>query len=199
MDENQLKQRIVGAIVLVALAVIFIPMLLSSDRDGDIAIIESNIPPRPDNVARVKTLDIKPDSPAPKPVETPSSRTPVDEHTPEADDTPASDETPDTPASEEPETTQAATPANDTNTNTDTDPKAWAVQVGSFRKQSNALGLRDKLRDHGYRVFVERVATDKGNVYRVRVGPEVRRSKAEALQNDLQTKLELEGLVVAHP
>ena len=193
MDENQLKQRIVGAIVLVALAVIFIPMLLSSDRDGDMAIIESNIPPRPDNVARVKTLDIKPDSPAPQPVESPDPRTPVDEHTPEPDDAPASDEIADTPPGDEPTTTQAATPADDT------DAKAWAVQVGSFSKQSNALGLRDKLRDHGYRVFVEKVATDKGDVYRVRVGPEVRRSKAEELQNELQTKLELEGLVVAHP
>jgi len=195
VDENQLKQRIVGAIVLVALAVIFIPMLLSSDRDGDMTIIESNIPPKPDNVARVKTLDIKPDSPAPQPVEPPDTRTPVDEHTPEPDDTPASDDAADTPTSEEPETTQAATPADDT----DTDAKAWAVQVGSFRKQSNALGLRDKLRDHGYRVFVEKLATDKGDIYRVRVGPEVRRSKAEALQKELQTQLELEGLVVAQP
>ncbi|MFP3873308.1 MAG: SPOR domain-containing protein [Thiohalophilus sp.] len=193
MDENQLKQRIVGAIVLVALAVIFIPMLLSSDRDGEMTIIESNIPPRPDNVARVKTLDIKPDSPAPQPVEPPDSRTPVDEHTPEAEDSPASDDTTDPAAGDEPETTQAVTPADDIDT------KAWAVQVGSFSKQNNALGLRDKLRDKGYSVFVEKVGTDKGEIYRVRVGPEVRRSEAEELQNELQKKLDLGGMVVAHP
>lgn len=195
MDENQLKQRIVGAIVLVALAVIFIPMLLSSDRDGRMSISESNIPSKPDSVVRVRTLDIKPEGEGPKPVESPNSRTPVDEHTPEPDDTPASDDAAETPVSEDPETTQAATPVDDT----DTDARAWAVQVGSFSKQSNAVGLRDKLRDNGYSVFVEKVETDAGDTYRVRVGPEVRRSKAEALQKELQEKLKLEGLVVAHP
>lgn len=199
MDENQLKQRIVGAIVLVALAVIFIPMLLSSDRDDGMAISGSNIPSKPDSVARVRTLDIKPESEGPKPVESPNYRKPVDEHTPEPDDTPASDDAAETPVSEDPETTQAATPVDDTDTDTDTDARAWAVQVGSFSKQSNAVGLRDRLRDNGYSVFVEKVETDAGDTYRVRVGPEVRRSKAEALQKELQEKLKLEGLVVAHP
>lgn len=189
MDENQLKQRIVGAIVLVALAVIFIPMLLSGDRDGDMSIVETNIPAKPEHVDRVKTLDIEPPA-APPPAE-PVRRRPVDEHTPPQQAAPSGatqDTAPPTPTRSE---TQVDAPGGDN--------KAWAVQVGSFSKQSNALGLRDKLRDQGYSTFVEKVSTDNGPVYRVRVGPEVRRSKAEELQQELQAKLKLEGLVVAHP
>ncbi len=189
MDENQLKQRIVGAIVLVALAVIFIPMLLSGDRDGDMSIVETNIPAKPEHVDRVKTLDIEPPA-APPPAE-PVRRRPVDEHTPPQQAAPSGatqDDTPQTPSRSE---TQVDAPGDDN--------KAWAVQVGSFSQQSNALGLRDKLRKQGYSTFVEKVSTDNGPVYRVRVGPEVRRSKAEELQQELQAKLKLEGLVVAHP
>lgn len=193
MDENQLKQRIVGAIVLVALAVIFIPMLLSGDREEDLAIVESNIPPRPDNVERVRTLQIEPDQPL-LPAE-PPARTPVDEQTPATDSQPAADTKPEPESEPVTETPEAG---NETPSSA-ADSKAWAVQVGSFSKQSNALGLRDRLRDSGYRAFVEKVSTGKGDVYRVRVGPEVSRSKAEALQKELEAKLKLKGLVVTHP
>lgn len=198
MDENQLKQRIVGAIVLVALAVIFIPMLLSGDRDGEMTIIDSNIPDQPDNVARVRTLEIKPPS-VPVPDE-PLRRTPIDEQTPE----PAAGAQPDTEsaAADATDRESVVSPVTDGQSRTGAasgDSKAWAVQVGSFSKQSNALGLRDKLRKQGYSVFVEKVSTGNGDIYRVRVGPEVRRSKAEELQKDLQARLKLDGLVVAHP
>ncbi|MDZ7804231.1 SPOR domain-containing protein [Thiohalophilus sp.] len=190
MDENQLKQRIVGAIVLVALAVIFIPMLLSGDRDGDMSIVESNIPAKPEHVDRVKTLDIEPPA-APPPAE-PVRRRPVDEHTP-----PAPEPAPSTASEETTAQTESRSDAQVDDSAVDN--KAWAVQVGSFSQQSNALGLRDKLRKQGYSTFVEKVSIDNGPVYRVRVGPEVRRSKAEELQQELQAKLKLEGLVVAHP
>ncbi|MFO8024627.1 SPOR domain-containing protein [Thiohalophilus sp.] len=191
MDENQLKQRIVGAIILVALAVIFIPMLLSGDRDGNLSIVESNIPAKPEHVDRVKTLDIEPPA-APPPAE-PIRRSPVDAHTPQAqeDEASSNDRRDEAAKTQSPSETQADAQAVDN--------KAWAVQVGSFSQQSNALGLRDKLRDQGYSTFVEEVSTDNGPVYRVRVGPEVKRSKAEKLQQELQAKLKLEGLVVAHP
>jgi DedD protein len=194
VDENHLKQRIVGAIVLVALAVIFIPMLLSGDRDGDMPILESNIPSKPRNVEQLKTLELSPDRPVPE-MKTPD-RTPVDEKTPQAETEQGAPEKTAPAESQDTGTSDAsATPPSSESR----DSKAWAVQVGSFSKQSNALGLRDKLRTKGYRAFVEKVSTDKGDVYRVRVGPEVHRSQAEELKKDLQAKLKLNGLVVAHP
>lgn len=55
--ERGLKERLVGAAVLVALAVIFIPMLLDDAPSGPGPITETNIPPRPDTL----TPDINPD------------------------------------------------------------------------------------------------------------------------------------------
>jgi DedD protein len=191
VDENQLKQRIVGAIVLVALAVIFIPMLFSGDKDKGMSIFGTNIPPKPDNVAKVKTLEIP--SPQQPPAAEKVIRTPVDEQNVESvkadSKKPVSEE-------EKPAVVSKREPGVTTKSK---DAKAWAVQVGSFSNPDNALGLRNKLRDKGYSAFVEKVTTSKGEVYRVRVGPEVKRSEAEALQQELQAKLKLKGLVVAHP
>ena len=48
--EAPLKQRLIGAVVLAALALIFVPMLLRSPdvRDPDIADLSLNIPDEPD-------------------------------------------------------------------------------------------------------------------------------------------------------
>jgi len=64
----QLKQRLVGAIVLVALAVIFIPMLLPGEGSLSDAIHGSNIPPEPD----YRFAPIKPAPKAPPMAEAPA-------------------------------------------------------------------------------------------------------------------------------
>lgn len=71
--------------------------------------------------------------------------------------------------------------------------------MGSFSKRNNALGLKDKLRKKKVHAFVERVMKNNNAVYRVRVGPEVTRKKAEVLKNKLKKEFKLNGLVVKHP
>jgi cell division septation protein DedD len=75
----------------------------------------------------------------------------------------------------------------------------WAVQVGAFSTEADALTLRDRLRSGGQPAFVERVPTDKGALFRVRVGPELRREAANALKATLKQRFALDGIVVAHP
>lgn len=75
----------------------------------------------------------------------------------------------------------------------------WAVQVGAFSKAEDANALRDRLRGGGQPAFVERVPTDKGELFRVRVGPELRREAADALKATLKQRFGLDGMVVAHP
>ena len=48
--ERSLKERLVGAAVLVILAVIFIPMLFNDTPGNEPVITESNIPPKPDDI-----------------------------------------------------------------------------------------------------------------------------------------------------
>ncbi len=197
MDEHRFKQRIVGAIVLVALAVIFIPMLLSGKRDDVFSDFEQVIPPKPDALKNIKVLELE--NPIPPPALRDEVVSPVDETTPEAP--PASKK----PAkaevkapTEPPSATPASTPAVKKPAKKPA-AQAWAVQVGSFSKRNNAMRLRDKLRKAGYRAYVEKVSTAKGVVYRVRVGPEIRRSKAESRRKAILEKFNLKGIVVSHP
>ena len=46
--QQRLKERLIGAVVLVMLAVIFIPMILDDTTQTNSVITESNIPPRPE-------------------------------------------------------------------------------------------------------------------------------------------------------
>ncbi len=53
---ERMKQRAVGAVVLVALAIIFVPMFLDYDNDRHAKSSESVIPPKPDS--EIKTVSI---------------------------------------------------------------------------------------------------------------------------------------------
>jgi cell division septation protein DedD len=75
----------------------------------------------------------------------------------------------------------------------------FAVQVGAFSKSADAIELRDRARAAGFSAFVQTVATDKGNLTRVRIGPVASRAEAERLRAQVQAKLGLSGVVRSHP
>lgn len=62
--DNQVKQRVIGAVVLVALAVIFVPMLLEKP-DSDLGPVGSNLPDQPEQSVqdRIEPLTL-PEPPA---------------------------------------------------------------------------------------------------------------------------------------
>jgi DedD protein len=75
----------------------------------------------------------------------------------------------------------------------------WAVQVGALADPADANALRDRLRGGGYAAYVETLRTERGTLYRVRVGPEIQRANAERLRDTLKARFGLDGQVVAHP
>jgi DedD protein len=75
----------------------------------------------------------------------------------------------------------------------------WAVQVGSFGREANAREQMQRLREAGYAAFIERAALDRSEVWRVKIGPEVQRDRALQVRDDIQKKLNLSGIVIAHP
>ena len=179
--DDQLKQRLVGAAVLVAIAVIFIPMLLDDSEINDPAIDETNIPPRPRTgfSSRIIPLDVEeleaPVKSAPNPepesvAEQPSGEAGREEQQVNAD-----------PGGPRVGVT------------------AWVIQLGSFLSVDNAAALEERLKASGYSAFVEKVVTDKGPVHRVRVGPELLRADAQALRDQLDTEIKLNGIVVRYP
>ncbi|MEZ5463854.1 MAG: SPOR domain-containing protein [Lysobacteraceae bacterium] len=75
----------------------------------------------------------------------------------------------------------------------------YAVQVGAFSKQEDANVLRERLRNGGFNAFIAAADTDAGRLYRVRVGPELERSRAETVAKQLKDRFRLTGMIVNHP
>lgn len=188
--------------VLVALAVIFIPMLLQGPVEREATSIPMEIPPQPQVSATAPSATVEapaygtvanPFTPAepvapiaqPRPQAEPAA--PVDTHKPAAQQAPP------------PAPVQANEPAPAQSPRTPAELAAWAVQVGSFGTEANALGLRDSLRSKGYKAYTERIHSNGKTFYRVRVGPTLARAEAERLQAELARKESLQGLVVPHP
>ena len=189
MNRTQLKQRIVGAIVLVALGVIFIPMVLQ--RDDAVNISDSNIPEMPRELKKIAEREMPEITVPPAPPQT--TRQLADEHTPDiragGTKQPEQQQAPEANSVQQDDKQQATQPA-----------RAWVVQVASFSERKKALALRDRLRKAGYTAFVESLSTKGSVLYRVRVGPVVKRSEAEDLQKKIISKFKLkDALVMAHP
>ncbi len=72
----------------------------------------------------------------------------------------------------------------------------YAVQVGSFRKESNARAERDRIRDLGIPAYLEAVEHEGQSMHRVRVGPVMDREKAKALLERVTEEADVEGFVV---
>lgn len=195
--EQGLKERLVGAAVLVILAVVFIPMLLDDSEETDLVITETNIPPKPEKMpktdregefsSRIIPLESGTQEQQPAGQDTDRSEEvlmaePVEDETPA--ETATDDET-STVIDDQPSTTVGLS--------------AWVVQLGSFESEANAQSLNEKLRKAGYTSFVEPLKQKDATVYRVRVGPELKRSDAQAIRDKLEKSLQLKGIVVSYP
>ncbi|MBT7951542.1 MAG: hypothetical protein HN764_07950 [Gammaproteobacteria bacterium] len=194
--ERRLKERLIGAAVLVMLAVILIPMILDDSSERDIAITKTNIPARPKDDFNSRIVPLKE-----------SDLTPVPEKTtPKADTEPLLDVLPEPAVAiehSEPEpekeketkSTQIVEKAVSNNMGV----TAWVVQLGSFSSEENAKVLNEKLRKSGYPAFVEPVKRGTTTAFRVRVGPEILRSDAESLKQKLKNSMQIDGIVIRYP
>jgi DedD protein len=72
----------------------------------------------------------------------------------------------------------------------------WAVQLGAFSHRKDADALRDRLRKAGYDGYVDNVVSGGRTLWRVRVGPETKRGRADTLRNEIKDKMKLSGVVV---
>lgn len=216
--DSVLKQRLVGAVVLVALAVIFIPMLL----EGPDSNLVPEMPPLPepaepgigqplDGFPQAGEI---PDEPALTVVqgdeasaEPESGDVAADaqagdaEPMPQADDVPAAEprpaNVPEQAAASAPEAPPAAAAGQDAAASGELG--SWVVQMGSFSSEQNALRLRDRLRKERFATQVEKVAVGGKTLYRVRVGPYLERAEAEADQKKLASAFDLKGRVLSYP
>ncbi len=221
MDQG-LKQRLVGAAALAALAVVFLPMVFDDQGVSEDVSGGPWIPPRPPELsgpqfAPLTEAEIKRGTRLP-PVPVSESPATPDDSAPTRDiarfTEPPATHAPAAPPRAEPGATAralaapAARPATGPAARTPNDRPAgkaparadtWAVQLGSFRSEANARKLSDRLQKLGFQPFVERITVNTQSVFRVRVGPERERRKAEALRAEIRNQAHLDGVLVRYP
>ena len=73
------------------------------------------------------------------------------------------------------------------------------MQLGAFDSQEKADQLMRRLKQAGFRAFMEPVTGNKQTAYRVRVGPELLRSEADKLRRDIKAAMKLDGIVLDYP
>ena len=194
MNRESLKKRVVGAIVLVALGVIFIPYILSNDST-DTGISDTNIGQKPADLLALENREppAKPVKPY-KPVQT---TTPIINDVANAKPAPKEDPIKEKPIELKPDTTKPA-PVEAKPTET-SNKVVWVVQVASFSSRSNAIRLRDKLKKADHTSFVESISANGKTIYRVRVGPFIKHDDAEKSQKQIIDKFKLNAVVLKHP
>lgn len=186
--EDNVKQRVVGAVVLASAAVIFFPSLFD-EPDNRYIGGQSQIPPapviepqfipepvRPDNIEPAKAPEAMyqlVDEPAPQP--TPEAKPP-------ADPTPVS----------APQSAPERPGLNDQKVL-----KAWVLQVASFTDQRKAEDLRDRLIKAGHPSYVCPLVNSKGQqVVRVFVGPKADKAAMIKLKAELDASLKVSALLL---
>ena len=196
--EQKLKERLVGAAVLVAVAVIFIPIILSDSPETD-SISGSNIPEKPDAnfSSRIIPVIKHDDKSLSKDIGTDNiisedNQKTVKETVVEKIEANKEKSAEINSSRKENEVREAEIQAN-------VGLSVWVVQLGSFSNEENAQSLNKKLRKAGYPAFVEPLNKNGQTSYRVRVGPEIKRSEAELLLKKLKDNMDMEGILVSYP
>ena len=201
------KQRMVGALVLVALAVIFLPMLFSRQDEQRQVTVEAPAAPQPSAMPQVQMDPVA----VPEPQALPQEPVPTDEDVAEetapaapaapAPTIPAQIARPATPppvakpipapaqpitsATSKPDTTQSRVDANGLSV-------SWSVQLASLSSRASAESLQKNLRSQGYNAYI-RSADGKNRVF---VGPLIERAEADRLRDLLSRQQNLKGFVV---
>ena len=187
MDDG-LKQRLIGAVVLIAIAVIFVPTFLDGGgrRTIDLA---TQVPPEPVVIAQPLELP----APAPPQVVRPAKPLESNYSHPEA--------IVEEPEKLEPETApkglaqsvpQAAPEISSTGV-----PTGWSIQLASFTDGARAEAFLQQIRAKGFTKSYVRKGDVAGKpVYRVFVGPKLSKEKALEEQAKLERELKVDSLLV---
>jgi DedD protein len=186
--DKGLRQRMVGALVLVALAVIFLPMLFSREDELQRVVVDAPAMPQapampsaeldPVSVPQVQDLPQEPvpgaglDASAPV-VEAPAVA--VAE-----------------PAATKPAAAAEVAPVPVSRLDANGLAVSWSVQLASLSSRASAESLQQTLRGTGYNAYIRNV----DGMNRVFVGPVIERAEADRLRDQLTRLQKLNGFVV---
>ena len=190
-----LKNRLVGTVILVAVAVIILPDMLDGKKssNGDVFVNVPSAPAKKPIVNPEPFPDERVVASAQRPVEIVNEK-PVDE--------------PGSPVESVPEASSDSTAQVNNSPNDDLarqtvveapeeseQNNSWVIQLGSFRHQKNVKQLLDKLENAGYRAFSRPIETSSGPLTKVFVGPNLNKRELDGAISHLQELTGLRGKV----
>ena len=171
------RRRLIGAVALVVLLVVFVPMVLDSE-------------PRPVRDNAALTIPSK-DTAAPLPAPPPAPKV-VAAEPQKVEPAPAAVEKPATPAAPPKPSAAVEPPAVAPALS------GFAVQVGAFRDEAKLKQAREKLAAANVVHYTERLETSSGPLTRLRAGPYPTREAAETALVSIKRGA-LDGKVVSLP
>jgi len=222
--ERQLKERLIGAAVLVAVAIILIPEMLSGPPDSK----EGTASVGADGgTIKTYTIDLRqrregvdPNAAAMPPPELPSPETPAAEPPKSNQSQPAEAPTMSEPAAEPvksesmpaqtavkqaeapaaiaPPSVPESKPASGSAASGVAASGGWAVQVASLDNRAAAEKIVGELKRDGFAAFVMPVEVNGKTKFRVRVGPATTRAAADALLVKVK-RTHVGATVMRHP
>ena len=210
--DKGMKQRMVGALVLVALAVIFLPMLFTREDEMRQVRVEAPQAPAMPSLPEVKVEPVAVPEPQPLPQEAQQAPVVVNESsapvaTPSQPITPSPQTQaqiqpkPQAPAPAtvskaqvQPATTPApaATATAPSKIDVNGLPVSWSIQLASLSNRAGAESLQKTLRSQGYNAYIR----SAGGMNRVYVGPLIERAEAERLRDAINRQQKLKGFVI---
>lgn len=180
--DTGLKQRLIGAAVLVALAVIFLPMLVKGPApDSGVSDVPMKMPDGPEGEIQTRELPLVMPGAVPNggvvgmdttPVDRPSTATPPAPVTSGGDTAPASAD-PDSPVASDPSSTAlpAAAAGGD-----------YAVHFGAYASQKGADTVVALAKAAQLPAYSETATVNGKSAFRVRIGPYATRAEAESVR-----------------
>jgi DedD protein len=216
-DDFNPRHRIIGAVILVALAVIFLPMLLSdhppashSTGGGELPTADTRVVTvpvplpgdKPDAGRRAAGSSAVITTPSPArtvavPVE-PVLPAPIDETAPAEDSTapvtapsPSVKKTESAPARASAPTAKPAAGA----ASISSPAGKWVIQAGAFSQLENARHLQERLRQKGFAATLDPANPAHGKTVKVLVGPYPDAAAAKAAAARLHSELGIQGIV----
>ena len=186
------KHRIVGAIIIVALVVIVVPMIFNERQPpSEIKdISETSVRGETADTKMVVTPVAGEESQVKPAGETAAKAVPP---APIAASAPKPEVKPVAPV-------ENPAPAKKTKTVTaEKITKGWIVQVGTFSNTDNAVRLREKLKSHGHTVHTETVTVAGKKAMRLRVGPFHDKEQAARAQAQIRKETDVSGTVQTYP
>lgn len=176
-----IKQRLIGFLVIIALTIIFWPIVFVAPmQEDDVVLRVFEMPPKPDITASPRkapeTNRLKVEQLPQIPLPEVPTKQPIDIAV-------ASSEMSLIAADFEP--LQQASALERAAFDEQGLPISWELQIATFSTKSRAQAIAEQLQNKGHKAYVSPVTIDEKGLYRVRIGPNIQKSRLLDIQRDI--------------